>query len=70
MDNGLKIKNITDTHRQYKLAKKYLPVYKIFINRIKQDDIVLPEREKHLITDEMCRAELIATEIVANKWKD
>jgi hypothetical protein len=49
-DNGLSIQNIQDPKKQKKLAGKYLPLYQIFIDRIKKDDIqILPDKKQELI---------------------
>ena len=69
IDNGLKIRDITDTRFQFKLAKKYLLVYRIFINRIKRADISLSENIKNQIIDDLSQAEIVATEIIENQTK-
>ncbi|MDP3697539.1 MAG: HD domain-containing protein [Candidatus Taylorbacteria bacterium] len=64
LDNGSKIKDIADARWQYKLAKKYLPIYKIFIDRIKRSDIILPQEIKDQIITDLSEAEIVATGII------
>lgn len=53
IDNGLKIRDIPDTRFRFKLAKRYLLIYRIFISRLRRDDIILPEGKKDQIIDEL-----------------
>lgn len=65
MDNGLKFMDISDIRRKNKLAKKYLPLFQIFINRIGRDDISLPQERKDEIISELSKAESFAVEAVS-----
>lgn len=67
MDNGLKIRDITDTRFRFKLAKRYLLIYRIFINRLREDDIVLPDGKKDQIINELSQAEVVANEIIQDR---
>ncbi len=63
-DNGLNIENVTDQKRQKSLARKYLPLYQIFLDRIKQDDIEIPESKKQEATQRLLSVKNFAESIL------
>ncbi len=63
-DNGLNIENISDKARQAKLAKKYLPLYQIFIDRLQKQDIKIPENKKQVISSRLTSVKGLAESIV------
>ncbi len=63
MDNGLSFMNILDVRRKTKLAQKYLPLFEMFINRIKRDDMFFSQEKKDKIIEEFSNAKSFALEI-------
>jgi len=64
IDNALGIEGIGDPVRQRKLAKKYLPLYGIFLDRVSQDDIVIPDEVKEEITAKIVHVDNFVKSIV------
>ena len=63
-DNGLNIETVLDKDRQTKLAKKYLPLYQIFIDRLHQEDIKIPENKKQEISSKLFSIKALAENII------
>jgi (p)ppGpp synthase/HD superfamily hydrolase len=61
-DNGLNIETVPNKDRQKKLARKYLPLYQIFIDRLQEKDMQIPDHKKEEIT-----ARLVAVKAFAEK---
>ena len=65
-DNGLNIETVLDKNRQAKLARKYLPLYQIFIDRLQQEDIKIPENKKQEISSKLLSVKNLAENIIAS----
>lgn len=63
-DNGLNIENVLDVARQKKLAKKYLPLYQIFIDRIRKEDVEIPAEKKQEIEARLISVKQFAERII------
>lgn len=64
MDNSLRVAEIPDRYKRTKLARKYFPVYEIFISRIMDKDILLDDSLKLEIITKLVEARRQAKKIL------
>ncbi len=66
-DNGLNLNDLRDKQQRLNLAKKYLPLYTIFLHRLRQPDIEIKNNVKSEISGKLLDAKLFAEMVIASQ---
>jgi (p)ppGpp synthase/HD superfamily hydrolase len=64
-DNGLNLNDLRDKQKRLALAKKYAPLYTIFLHRLRQPDIEINEHIKGEISGKLLDARIFAQMVIA-----
>lgn len=64
IDNTSNLTTMRNKKKQYALAKKYLPVFSLFIDRLYWNDITIPDRAVRKILTYLEQTQKAATEII------